>query len=83
MTTIQIELPDSTVDEARAAGLLTSEVIDNLLTDALQRRRAADRLFAIADQVEDFGIEPMSMDEITAEVKAYRAERRLKNASGT
>ena len=76
MTTIQIELPDATAKAARDAGLLTPQALDRLLTDALKRQEAADSLLSIADRVAAAGIEPMSMEEINAEVKAARAERR-------
>ena len=76
MTTIQIELPEATVQAARAAGLLTPLALDRLLTDALKRQQVADALLSIADRVAAAGIAPMSMEEINAEVKAARAERR-------
>ena len=76
MTTIQIEWPDATAQAARDAGLLTPQALDRLLTDALKRQEAADSLLSIADRVAAAGIEPMSMEEINAEVKAARAERR-------
>ena len=76
MTTIQIELPEATAQAARAAGLLTPHALDRLLTDALKRQDAADSLLSIADRVAAAGIEPMSMEEINAEVKAARAEHR-------
>jgi len=76
MTTVQIELPDATAKAARAAGLLTPQALDRLLTDALKRQEAADSLLSIADRVAAAGIEPISMQEINAEVKAARAQRR-------
>ena len=76
MTKVQIELSEATARAARAAGLLTSEALERLLTDAIRRRQAADALLAIADRVAEAGIEPMSMDEIDQEVKVVRAERR-------
>lgn len=76
MTTIQIELPEATAQAARDAGLLTPQALDRLLTDALKRQQAADSLLSIAGRVAAAGIAPMSMDEINAEVKAARAERR-------
>jgi hypothetical protein len=76
MTTIQIELPEATAKAARDAGLLTPQALDRLLTDALKRQQAADSLLSIADRVAAAGIEPMSMEEINAEVEAARAERR-------
>ena len=76
MTTLQIELPDTTAQAARAAGLLTPQALDRLLTQALRRREAANSLLSIADRVAVAGITPMSMQEINAEVKAARSERR-------
>jgi len=76
MATIQIELPDATAQAARAAGLLTPQSMERLLTHALKRQRAVDALLSIADRVAAAGLEPMSMKEIKAEVKAARAERR-------
>ena len=81
MTKIEIELSDATARAAREAGLLKSKVLERLLTDAIRRRQAADALLAIADRVAKAGIEPMPMGEVDREVKAFRAERRLR-ASG-
>jgi hypothetical protein len=76
MTKIEIELPEATAAAARHAGLLTPQALDRLLTDAVKRQQAADSLLSIAERVQAAGIEPMSMAEINAEVKVYRAERR-------
>ena len=76
MTTIQIELPDATANAARDAGLLTPQALERLINDALRRKQAADSLLSIADRVAAAGIPPMSMDEINAELKAARAERK-------
>ncbi len=76
MTKIQIELPEATAKAAREAGLLTPQALDRLLTNAIRRREVADTLLSIADRVAEAGIEPMSMEEIDAEVKAVRAERK-------
>ena len=81
MTKIQIELPEATAKAAREAGLLTPQALVRLLSDAINRRRAADSLLAVAGRVAKAGIEPMAMKEIDAEVKAVRAERR-RRASG-
>jgi hypothetical protein len=56
--------------------LLTPQALDRLLMDAIRPRQAADALLEVADRVAEAGIPPMSMDEIDAEVKAVRAERR-------
>jgi hypothetical protein len=76
MTKVQIELSDATARAAREVGLLTSEALERLLTDAIKRRQTADALLEIAERVAEAGIEPMPMEEIDREVKAVRAERR-------
>ena len=75
MTKVQIELSDATARAAREAGLLTSEALERLLTDAIKRRQAADALLEIAERVAEAGVEPMPMEEIDRKVKAVRAER--------
>jgi hypothetical protein len=82
MTKIQIELPDAVAKAAQEAGLLSSGAIQGLLEDAM-RRQAGRRLMEVADSIHSAGIAPMSMDEIDAEVKAYRAERRGDEGGGT
>ncbi|MDP2822054.1 MAG: hypothetical protein Q8O52_05160 [Sulfuritalea sp.] len=42
MMTIQIELPDATVQAARDAGLLTTQALERLLNDALRRKCARE-----------------------------------------
>lgn len=42
------------------------------------RRAALDRLLALAPALEAAGVEPMTEDDIAAEVKAARAERRAR-----
>lgn len=76
MTTIQIELPDATAQAARDAGLLTTQAMERLLNDAIRRRQAADALLSIADRVDQAGIPALTMQEINAEIKAARAERK-------
>jgi len=80
MTIIQVDLPDATAKAARDAGLLTPAALDRVLTEAIRRRQAADSLLSLADLVAAAGIEEMPMDEINAEVKAARAERRQREA---
>ena len=76
MTTVEIELPEATAQAAKAAGLLTPQALDRLLSNALRKREAVQSLRSIADDVAAAGSAPMSMEEIDAGVKAVRAERR-------
>ena len=80
MTTIQIESPETTAQAARDAGLFTSQALVRLLNEAIKRRQTADALLSSVDRVTDAGITPMSMDEINADVKAARSERRARQA---
>jgi hypothetical protein len=73
--TVQIELPDELAREAKAAGLLTPAAIEQLIGDAL-RERWIERLFEIKKNLEAAGIEPMSAEEIEAEIRAAREEAR-------
>jgi urease accessory protein UreF len=60
-----------------------AEVVDfvEFLATRQAKQAAWDRLLAIAPALEAAGVEPMSMDEINAEVKAARAERRARLGS--
>ena len=78
MTKIQIELPDATAQAALAAGLLTPQALDRLLSNALRKQQAIDYLLTVADEVAVAAVVPMSMEEINAEVKAARQERRAR-----
>ncbi len=73
MTTLNIDLPDSLIREAKEAGLLDSAEIEDMLRERL-RQRAADQLLAAAKQLGDSDLPPMTMDEIQVEVDAVRTQ---------
>ena len=73
MTTIQIELPEATAQAARAAGLLTSQALERLLNEALQRTQqttefADDPLFGMWRDRQD-------MADADAYIRRIRASR--------
>lgn len=78
MTTLEVklDLPDRLAREAQAAGLLTPHALARLLRDAM-RRQAAQTLLAGAARASAAGSEPLSMDEIQAEVNAVRRTRKI------
>ena len=78
--TIQLDLPDALVNEAKASGLLESAPIGNLLTIELRRRKAAAELSNVLEGIRAQPGEPMTLEEIEAEVDAVRAERRAREA---
>ena len=82
MTELVVRLPDELAQRAKRAGLLSDSAIQELLEDAM-RRQAGRWLLDIADRVHAAGIPPMSMEEIDAEVKAVRAERRARREGNT
>ena len=81
MTKVVVKLPDELAQRAKNAGLLSDSSIQRLLEEAM-RREAGRKLMEVADRLHAAGIEPMSDEEIVAEVKAVRAERRARETQG-
>ena len=79
--TIQLDLPDALVNEARAAGLLESARLADWLTDELRRKRARSQFAQMLGKLHSVADEPMSLEEIQAEVDAVRQERRQSERS--
>ena len=77
MTEVVVTLPDDLAQRARSAGLLSDAAIQRLLEEAM-RRDAARKLLQVAERLHEAGIEPMSEEEIDAEIEAVRAERRAR-----
>jgi hypothetical protein len=75
MTIVQIDLPDTLVQRARSEGLLSDSAVQKLLEDAM-RRQAGRRLIETLEQLHAANIEPMSEEELDAEIRAVRALRR-------
>jgi len=70
---LRLNLPDSVAREAEAQGLLRAEAIESLLRAEL-RRRHVDLLFDAADRLAALP-EPLSDEEIAAEIQAARDEK--------
>ncbi len=82
MTTLELKLslPDQLAEEAKRAGLLRPEAIESMLRERLRREHLGE-LRQSMDKMASGGAPAMTMEEIVAEVKAYRQERR--RASGS
>jgi len=78
--TIEVDLPDALVNEARANGLLNSAPLGDLLATELRRRKAASQLNGILTDIRAQPGEPLSEAEIAAKIKASRTERRAREA---
>jgi len=76
MTTVQITLPDQLAQEAQRAGLLSPPAIERWLREELKARHV-DELFAAMDRMAAVDEpEAMSPEEVAAEIRTMRAERR-------
>ena len=82
MTTLQVklELPDPLAKEAQAAGLLDPEQLERMLREALRVKRV-EKLAAAREVLAANPLPPMTLEEIQAEIDAYRAE--VRRAAGT
>ncbi|MFM2172425.1 MAG: hypothetical protein RLZZ54_352 [Cyanobacteriota bacterium] len=76
VTTIEITLPDALAEEAKGAGLLSAEAIEDLLHTKLMEDRLT-RLQQARDLLSAQPVEAMTQQEINAEIKAYRQEQRF------
>jgi hypothetical protein len=74
--TIELDLPDALVNEARASGLLESGRLGELLSEELRRERARKEFGQMLEKLHSVDDEPMSMEEVQAEVNAVWEERR-------
>jgi len=75
MTTVQITLPDALAQEAAQAGLLAPEKMERILRERLRQERV-DRMVAARGALAAQPLEPMTPEEIGAEITAYRGEQR-------
>jgi len=76
--TIQFDLPDALVTEARNCGLLESAYMGDLLLTELQRRKAGKALVEVLEGIHQQPGDAMSEEEIAAEIKSARRERRAR-----
>lgn len=81
MTTVNVtlNLPDDVAERAREAGLLDPQAIQALVYQELAQHPAVKNsgLLEHLRKLEERNDEPMSMEEVNAEIHAYRAEKRL------
>ena len=75
MTTVQITLPDALAQEAANAGLLAPEKIERILRERLRSERI-ERLKAARSALATQPLPPMTPEEISAEIEAYRSGQR-------
>ncbi len=79
---LKLSLPDQIANQARAAGLLTSESIERLVREAI-RKAAAQRLIEYGKRLREPGGAEITGAELESELKAVRAELREARAGRT
>jgi hypothetical protein len=72
---LKLSLPDQLANQAKAAGLLTSEAIERLVREAI-RKAAAQRLIECGRLLREPGGPEITEAELETELKAVRAELR-------
>ena len=75
MTTFQITLPDALAQEAASAGLLVPEKLERILRERLRVERI-ERMKAARANLAAEPLAPMTPEEISDEIRAYRTEQR-------
>jgi hypothetical protein len=79
--TIELDLPEGLIRQARQMGLLDNRRVAELLADEVRRRCAGQELKKALDGIRSVPGEQLTVDEIGAEIKAARAERRAQGLS--
>jgi hypothetical protein len=74
--TIEMDLPEGLIQQARQMGLLDNGRVAELLADEVRRRNAGQELKKLLEEIRSMPGAPLTMDDIGAEIKAARAERR-------
>jgi len=74
--TVQLDLPEALVKEARSNGLLEPASVIDMLATELRRRKAATALNQVLEGIRCQPGAAMSEEAIAAAVKAARKERR-------
>ena len=77
--TFKLDLPDRLAQDAARLGLLEPETLRTLLREAVRSRRLA-QLAEARQRVATAGIEPMSEEEILAEIDDHRAAQLSRRA---
>jgi hypothetical protein len=73
--TVQLDLPEALAEQARAKGLLDPQELTRLIKREVSAEQDARDFFEMVRQLRSLPGEPMTMNEIQAEVDAVRAER--------
>jgi hypothetical protein len=81
--TVQLDLPEAVAAAAKAKGLLEPQKLTRMVEREVELDQPMREFREMVEQMRAYpDDEPMTMDEIQAEVNAVRAERRKQRESG-
>lgn len=69
-------MPDTLVRKAKRAGVFETESFTRMVEREVRRRQTSGRFWNALDKLSASPLPPMTSDEINAEIKAYRREKR-------
>jgi hypothetical protein len=75
-----LDLPEGLMEQARQMGLLDNRRVAELLADEVRRRNTGQELKKVLGEIRSAPGQPLSMNQISAEIKAARAARRAREA---
>jgi hypothetical protein len=79
---VTLQLPDDLVKRAQSAGLFAPERAEDLFRRELERQGKIANFFELADRLTQLNqTDPITPEEIEAEIQAARAERRQRRES--
>jgi hypothetical protein len=79
---VTLQLPDDLIKRAQAVGLFAPERAEDLFRRELERQEKIARFFELADRLAQLNqTDPITPEEIEAEIQAARAERRQRSES--
>ena len=81
MTTVEFVLPDQLALDAQSAGLLNAVSIERMLREQIKSKQV-DELFTAMDRMAAVDMPAaMTPGEVAEEIRAMRAERRVKSVN--
>jgi hypothetical protein len=78
--TIELDLPEGLIQQARQMGLLDNRRVAEMLAEEVRRRNAGQELKRVLDEVRSAAGEALTLAEVGDEIKAARTERRAREA---
>jgi hypothetical protein len=81
---ITIRLSNETLQRAQVAGLFAPNRVEDVFLRELERQEKVARFFEMVDQLQQLNqTDPITPEEIDAEVQAVRAEKRRRRETST